>query len=109
MIKFKGIDTEVALKEAQAKIPALQRLGRDYVVDDINVYVPELEGILQRSAKQNIVNTDNGFIIRWATPYAEKQYYTHPSDGRGKNPLATKEWTVVATEKFLPRWKAKLQ
>ena len=107
MIKFKGIDTEVALKEAQAKIPALQRLGRDYVKDDINVFVPLLEGALRSSAM--VQGTDNGFIIRWSTPYAEKQYYTHPSDGRGKNPLATKEWTEVATEKFLPRWKAKLQ
>lgn len=98
------VNLEPTLEAVKANVgDVLYRLGADVLKDDMNVYVPLQDGHLRRSAEVS-QRGEKGISITWNTPYAEKQYYTHPSDGLGKNPLATKEWDKAASAKFMTRW-----
>lgn len=99
--KFDTSRVEAQVKEAAGK--ALSRLGRDMIVDDINVYVPLRDRHLINSAKSNIVDTPTGFKVTWSTPYARRQYEEHKV-GVGKNRLAVAHWDEVAEQEYRSRW-----
>lgn len=78
------------------------------VVKDSNLYCPEAEGTLKKSA---LTASDFGKgIVRWATPYAARLYYNPQFNfSKDRNPDAQGKWFEAAKARHLRDWQRKAQ
>lgn len=98
-----NFDTGKAIAKRQAMLARNQVALDIQIVKDGNLFCPEDDGTLQRSAP--IHSIPGSGEARWKTPYARNQYYDLPNKSKDKNPRAQGKWFEVAKTQFMRvRW-----
>lgn len=76
----------------------------EQALKDCNYYCKQNMGALIESS---LIHSDIGKgVLKWVTPYAEKQYYL-PSVCKDKNPNASPRWCEKAEENHADEWEIK--
>ncbi len=74
------------------------------VVTDSNYYCPQLQHMLEDSAKIDTILGRGQ--VRWTTDYARRQYYgVHFDHSQSDNPNATAKWFESAKARKLEAWR----
>lgn len=93
-----------AAGKARERIIASRQAALDVqVIKDSNRFCPEADGTLQSSAVLSSVIGSG--VVRWATPYARRQYYEFPRKSLDRNPNARTKWFEHAKARFLDVWR----
>lgn len=96
------IDEAKIRREFGASLKRAQAILDTQVLKDTDPYVPMVTGTLRNSG---ITGSDIGSgTLRWAAPYAAKQYYTSPNKTTAEHPKATMFWFEAAKAAMKDAW-----
>lgn len=96
-------DVAAALAKRRSLITKAQVALDEQVIKDSNVFCPQAEGTLQKSA---ILNSQIGKgLVIWGTAYAHRLYH-HPkyNFSKDKNPNARGKWFEEAKARHVKDW-----